>query len=211
MKINFAPCNADDGRTHAYCVSCGCESAVKVTDPDGRISFRCVACNNISDRAIVFDPAVAWQTNDDGELVHETAGIFVFTKNAELLVYELNKIPYGLTVPAGHIGPSEDPRKAAARELREETGLYADENRLIEFAQLEIVGDPCSRGADIHYWHCYAIVVDQPFTPEVNAEGHTPTWLPIYEARSDQRLTTAVRSILAKPGYFENILLVINS
>jgi 8-oxo-dGTP pyrophosphatase MutT (NUDIX family) len=49
----------------------------------------------------------------------------------ELLVFEHVEVPSGVQVPAGTVEPGEDPRSAAIRELREETGIDVDDVDLL--------------------------------------------------------------------------------
>lgn len=74
------------------------------------------------------------------------AGVLVEENGAVLLVRRINEPQQGLwSIPAGFIDADEDPRAAAARECREETGLEVRISGLVGV----IGGREHERGADI--------------------------------------------------------------
>ncbi|MBP2330648.1 8-oxo-dGTP pyrophosphatase MutT (NUDIX family) [Kibdelosporangium banguiense] len=124
---------------------------------------------------MIIDPALRWWIAADGEYWHETAGIFVRNPGGEYLLFRRTKFPFGLTVPAGHIEVDETPAAAAERELSEETGLSG--RALDGLGDVDLVGDSCRRGADIHRWHVFITEVDEHTDVAINDEGTEPVWL----------------------------------
>lgn len=74
------------------------------------------------------------------------AGVLVEQNGSVLLVRRINEPQQGLwSLPAGFIDAGEDPREAAIRECREETGLEVNITELVEV----VAGREHNRGADI--------------------------------------------------------------
>jgi 8-oxo-dGTP pyrophosphatase MutT (NUDIX family) len=167
---------------------------VEWTTVGARREVRCANCGERSARAIVIDPGISWWSADDGEYWHETAAVFVRDAWDRFLLFQRVAFPYALTVPAGHVARDEDPAHAAARELREEVGLTADD-RLRFIARLPIPGDSCRRGSDAHVWHVYLLTAPDGGGITVNEEGDAPRWLTLDEALSVD-LTYAVRHVI---------------
>jgi len=63
-------------------------------------------------------------------ILHETVAIVMLDAERRVFVFRRAKPPPGWTIPAGHWEHGETAREAAARELREETGLEVEPNRL---------------------------------------------------------------------------------
>jgi ADP-ribose pyrophosphatase YjhB (NUDIX family)/DNA-directed RNA polymerase subunit RPC12/RpoP len=183
----------DDGRTHAYCLACGAEGPESL-QRQGRTYYACQACGAVRSRLLVIDPAAKWWTDGSGEYWHESAGVFVREPAGAFLFFRRTKHPFGLTVPAGHVGFGEAPAVAARRELAEEVGLAADS--LIRIGTDDIVGDECRRGADVHRWHSFGVRWDRRVDVTVVDEGVEPVWLTLAEALAAP-LTLATRYVMA--------------
>jgi len=117
----------------------------------------------------------------NGELRHESAGVFVRETSGKYLFFELRNFPYGLTIPTGHVDKGESPQEATIRELEEEVGIKA--SAVQEIISDNISGDSCSSGADTHTWHAFLYRLDVPQEITVSKEGRTLQWLTIDEAR----------------------------
>ncbi|WP_030933735.1 NUDIX hydrolase [Streptomyces sp. NRRL S-646] len=205
MKLDFLPPDAlRDGVVHHYCLHCHRDSVEWRTEGSRRRAV-CRVCGNDSDRALVLDPAVRWWTDSEGEYWHETAGVFVRDARGRFLFFDRTAFPFGLTIPAGHVEPSESPDEAAVRELQEETGIVG--HRLKHVARTPIPGDGCRRGADAHLWHVYQTVdaVEADVTVELGPEGTTVLWLTPDEALN-RPITYAVKHLLT---YYKDVLAVL--
>lgn len=88
---------------------------------------------------------------------HTSVGMLVW-KNAELLLIERKKPPFGFAPPAGHVDTDTSFEDAARRELKEEVGLFTKEIKLLIEGRKE---NPCRRdGGSWHYWKIYSIETD---------------------------------------------------
>ena len=85
---------------------------------------------------------------------HTSVGMLVW-KEEKLLLIERGQIPWGFSVPAGHVDGDTTFEESARRELLEEVGLTAD------VLKLEIEGrkeNMCRRqGGTWHYWKLYTV------------------------------------------------------
>lgn len=193
MKFNFP--FKDDGKRHQYCVNCHAETVERVYK-DGRTYHLCSTCGETNERALVINPAIKWHVAPDGEMHHESTGVFIRSSDGRFLFFERVAFPFALTVPAGHLDVGEDPRTAAAREIQEEVGFSIDAKELLEIATEEIHGDSCWQGCDIHTWHAFLAVLHTDVPVEtVNDEGRTPVWLTLEEAKAKE-LTFPVTYII---------------
>ena len=126
-------------------------------------------------------------------------GVFVRNPDNQFLFYTRKIFPPLLTVPSGHVDAGEDAHVATQRELKEEVGLQGD---LLHIVTEDIMGDPCSQGADSHRWHVYLLKVDP--TPVIDAEaleaeGKNPEWLTLDEAL-ERELVAPVRYLIERYG-----------
>lgn len=192
MQLNFAW--KDDGKFHQYCFSCYSET-ISVEIIGGRTQFRCSTCGKISDRAIVIDPSIKWWLDELRENWHEAAGVFVRRPDGRFLFFHRTVFPFVYTVPAGHVNVREAPSDAAARELAEEVGIQSQD--LMKIATEDVPNDRCRRGADIHRWHAYLLVVDSMVEVEVLAEGDRVKWMTLTEALAEE-LIEPVRLVITR-------------
>ena len=140
-----------------YCWSCKATTVEKISGE--KVVFKCLTCNALNERVLIFDPAM-WQTFDEEQnLVHYSAGVMLFNEKNELLIFLRRKFPYLYTIPAGHISVNEDPKKAGIRELQEEVDVHINHAELI--FQGKIYNESCLGGADIHYWYLYKAKITQ--------------------------------------------------
>lgn len=181
----------DDGRYHRYCWGCHAETVEPVT---GRAAFACSSCGGEHPRTLVIDPAVSWWVDETGEYWHESAGVFV-RHGDRFLFFERVFFPLRWTIPAGHVDTGEDPRTAAAREVKEEVGLDVPQAALSLLGIADMVGDSCWRGSDAHRWHTFVAEVSNPGDVVVLEEGWKPMWLTPAEALA-KPLTVPVRRAL---------------
>ena len=121
----------------------------------------------------MWDPQLRQYFNEDNLFVHESAGVILINQDREILLFYRSKFPSAYTIPAGHVDEGEDVKIAAIREVSEETGISIADSVLIK--EDVIVGDSCSRGADVHKWFLYATSVDK-VRVELTDEGESYAW-----------------------------------
>ena len=193
MRIDF-PFPQDD-KTHMYCIECHTDGVQEVIR-DGMKLFACPSCGKVSERYIHIGNSPhdgKWWLDDKDEMWHESVGVFVRNPEGKYLFFERSSFPFGLTIPAGHVDGGEQNRESAARELREEVGVEAQ--NLVHVIDVDIDGDSCSGGADIHRWHIYREDLPQAIDVVVNEEGNRPIWLSFEEA-AGKKLPFAISYLL---------------
>jgi len=192
MKLTFTPPN--DGRTHTYCLNCSAETvdAIKIGK---KHHFRCRSCSDVNPRALIIDPAINWWKDSQQEYWHEVAGVFIANPKGEFLFFDRLKSPFGLTVPAGHLDKGENRKKAAERELFEETRIRISNANYL--ATNDVRGDQCRRGSDVHRWHSFTAIAPLSTTVSVGDEGVRPVWLSLDQALA-RELTFATRHIITR-------------
>ncbi|HEU4914617.1 MAG TPA: NUDIX domain-containing protein [Candidatus Saccharimonadales bacterium] len=195
MKIAFSA--PTDNKTHRYCIACNAEAISKIR-VNGYLKWQCSACGQVNDRYIHLGNTSKdgkWWIADDGELWHESAGVFVRNREGKYLFFERVAYPLGYTIPAGHVDNGEAGEHAAIRELQEEVGIGSE--HLTPVITTKIVGDMCIGAADSHLWHVYR--EDLAEQPEVRVleedEGRAPVWMTLDEALTKQ-LPFAVRYLI---------------
>lgn len=154
---------------NAYCFVCHKKQPKRQT--------RCDICGIDSKRALVWDDSIKQYFNDEEHLVHESAGAFVVNHAGMVLFIELNKFPFGYTIPAGHVDLGESSADACIREFKEEVGLEIKNLEMVY--EGEIMGDSCSRGADIHRWTFYVATANNE-NVTLNEESTSFDWLDIH-------------------------------
>lgn len=175
-----------------FCFACHAKQPKRQT--------KCDTCGVDSKRALVWDDSIKQYFNDENFLVHESTGAFVVNNEGKILFIELNKFPFGYTVPAGHIDAGESSADACIREFKEEVGLDIENMEVVY--EGEIVGDSCSRGADIHKWTFYVATATND-NVLLNEESKLFTWLDIHNLPND--LTHPIAFCLKQDGVMEKI------
>lgn len=161
---------------------------------------RCDFCGVDSKRALVWDNSIRQYFNNDDFLVHESTGAFVVNNFGKVLLIELDKFPFGYTIPAGHVDVTETSQEACVREFKEEVGLSIENLEVLY--QGEIRGDSCSRGADIHDWTFYiATPVDEGVL--LNEESKSFLWTDM--SSLPDNLTLPVSVCLEQVGVMDRI------
>lgn len=196
MKIDFPL--PDDNRYHQFCLHCRSENIHRIFRDD-RTAYRCEDCKQESPRLLVIDPEITWWIDKKTrEYWHESAGVLLINRERKILFFDRLIYPYALAVPAGHVGVNENPKEAAKRELREETGITTD--RLTLFSNEDVIGDKCRRGADNHRWHLYtAEIADSNVNITLNDEGTNAVWLDLDQAKKKD-LVCPARFFISKYG-----------
>ena len=123
------------------------------------------------------------------ECDHRSVGILVF-KDADLLLIERGRPPFGFAPPAGHVDADVDFEHAAIRELKEEVGLNADHLELLIEGRRE---NPCRRpGGNWHYWKIYstesADKIERSLEETKQADYHTLDKIQMLAKRTKQYL-----------------------
>ena len=195
MKLNFAM--PDDNNYHQFCPECHSEHINKVSVGE-LCYYKCDDCQGTFPRLIVVDPKVKWWVDEiSEEYWHESVGIFLFNKNNEALFFKRVMYPFVYTIPAGHFDVGETVEEGIKRELFEETGIKIDEVKL--FAEEDVLGDECRRGADNHRWHLFTAHVEEIDAVKINDEGGKPIWMSLEKALTKE-LTVPVKYFIEKFG-----------
>jgi len=195
MKVTFS---VPKEGSHCYCAVCHVMDMVDTVEVDGVFKRKCRECGAVSDRFFyigTYPTDAKWWIDDQGELRHESAGVFVRNPEGKYLFFERTSFPLGFTIPAGHVDNGEEGGQAAKRELQEEVGISS--RHITHIATTEIVGDKCGTGADTHVWHIYREDLEQPLDVEVleEDEGKHPVWMTLAEVRQKE-LPPAIRHLL---------------
>ena len=173
-----------------YCFSCRSILPSDFFSQEGSFSkdYHCADCNKKQMRILLWDPSLEQSFDSPEYLIHESAGVIVLNENNEVLLFYRNKYPVSHTIPAGHVDREEDSKTAASRELKEETGIESDNLHAICIRRL--MGDSCSRGADIHEWHLFATKVADTKVV-LTDEGQKYGWYKLNDLPKDLTLPTS--------------------
>ncbi len=112
------------------------------------------------------------------------ASVFAVDKSGRVILNHLYRTPidrYSLEIPRGGIDAGEEPRLAAARELKEETGIVVDPAELFKLTEFFPDG-----GIMAHVAHIYAVELDYDVTelhPEDVEEVSEHKVIPLEELR----------------------------
>lgn len=178
MKLDFDVPN--DGLVHEYCPEYHHETIEHRFDEKDRKYYYCLTCQKGYERRIKIDPGIVFHRAEDGEIWHESVGVFVRNPDNRFLFYTRTIFPHVMTIPSGHVDKDENHAVAAQRELKEEVNL---EGKLLHIIDVDILRDQCSQGADAHHWHVYLLNVDPtPLIHVTKEEGRDPVWLTLDEA-----------------------------
>ncbi len=104
--------------------------------------------------------------------MHYSAGILVEHNGKYLLMDRVNPPP-GFACPAGHVDEGENPKTSALRELKEETGIVADD---IDFVCEEEIPWNYCRSATMHYWYLYQKSVNSEMIKIDRKEAKSAGW-----------------------------------
>jgi len=198
---NLFPQNLPDVRT-GYCFDCQAELPQGIFSEDGAlpIEYTCTNCTVTNRRMLIWDPILKQYFNEDGYLVHESAGMILINQNNEILLFFRSKFPSAYTIPAGHVDEGEDMQSAAIREVLEETGIAVVDVKLLK--ETTVIGDSCSRGADIHKWHLYASRANEKKV-ELADEGEHYAWFSLTSLPDD--LTVITKAFLNDTEVFAKL------
>jgi len=158
-----------------YCFNCHKELPISIFEEAGTLpkEYLCPQCLQTSKRMLVWDPQLKQYFSEDGLLIHESAGVILINQADEILLFFRSKFPSAYTIPSGHVDEGENVKTAAIREVAEETGISITNALLIK--EDTIIGDSCSRGADVHKWYLYASRVNK-VKVELTDEGESSAW-----------------------------------
>ena len=117
-----------------------------------------------------------------GKEMHYSAGIIVECNGKYLLLDRINPPP-GFACPAGHIDEGEEPKTAAIRELKEETGINVEELEFI--CEEEIPWNYC-KSVSVHYWYLYRKSINLGNITIDKDEAKSMKWYSVEEIKSIQ-------------------------
>lgn len=173
------------------CIECGDED-VEVTDKEGQEEYRC-SNGHVNQRMIKNEGLEYYR--EDGEVIHRSVGALI-VNDGEVLLLKRRKYPYKYSIPAGHLEEDEDPDRAVAREVVEETGIEEDFKAFEQLFKGKI-DDPCRRGCDVHDWNLYVLRLDERPDTASNEEAEHLEWVEKSEIASKE-LTAPTEKFLVE-------------
>jgi 8-oxo-dGTP pyrophosphatase MutT (NUDIX family) len=173
------------------CIECGDED-VEIIKKDGQEAYRC--SNGHENRRMIKNEGLEYYEEDE-EVIHRSVGALI-VNDGELLFLKRRKYPYKYSIPAGHLEEDENPDKAVAREVMEETGIERPHEAFEQVFRGKI-DDPCRRGCDVHDWNLYVLeLAERPETVS-NEEAEHLEWVPKSEV-ADRELTAPTEKFLVE-------------
>jgi 8-oxo-dGTP diphosphatase len=132
------------------------------------------------------------------EAIRYTADVVVTTTDGHVLLIERRWDPFKgrWALPGGHVDPGETIRAAAARELAEETGVYAAPEELVKVGRFDAPGrDPRGRYVTV----AYHLTVIPGTIIEAGSDARNVQWWPLSDlpplAFDHADIVAAVRGI----------------
>jgi 8-oxo-dGTP pyrophosphatase MutT (NUDIX family) len=173
------------------CIECGDED-VEIIEKDGQEAYKC--SNGHINQRMIKNKGLEYYREDD-EIIHRSVGAIIINDGQALLL-KRRKYPYKYSIPAGHLEEGEDPDRAVAREVMEETGI---EKPYKEFEQIfrGKIDDPCRRGCDIHDWNLYSLELEDRPSTSSNEEAERLEWIDLSEIE-DRELTAPTEKFLVE-------------
>jgi len=181
-----------------YCIYCF-SGPVERTYHNNLTFYKCHSCHKVSERSLVIDNAIIWWIDKHQTYWHESVGVIVVNEVNKILCTLRQIFPFAYTIPAGHLDKGEKPKKAALRELEEETGIKV-ERGLETIGKFSIPGDSCRRGSDHHKWHLYRLKVSKTNYIKLSDEASNTHWYTLDELKKMDNLTFALTFIVNKFG-----------
>ena len=122
--------------------------------------------------------------SSDGRETHYSVGILLKCKDKYFLMERKNP-PLGFACPAGHIDEGEEkPKKAALRELEEETGIRAEDLEFI--CEEEVLWNYCKNNVYVHYWYLFRLEVESENATVEDDEAKSSGWYSVEEIKKIQ-------------------------
>ncbi|MFF9204358.1 NUDIX domain-containing protein [Streptomyces sp. NPDC014986] len=114
------------------------------------------------------------------EAVRETADV-VCVRGSEVLLIQRGWPPYKgkLALPGGYVDEGETPRRAAAREMLEETGVHVPETDLVEVG---VFGRPGRDPRGNFVSTAYLVNVPEGTTARAGDDADAVRWVPLATA-----------------------------
>ena len=146
-----------DNKSHCYCPECWCES-ISPYEHEGKEYYKCERCGYNDSRLIMIYPQMRYRILPDNELLHYSVGAIIEWQG-KILLFHRRLFPFQYTIIAGHWDLNDaTPESAILREIREEAGIETHPEKL---EIVEMLKEPCRRGADFHEWRLYRATVNQ--------------------------------------------------
>ena len=185
-----------------YCINCLADRIQRFVDGEG-VKYRCLACKEVSPRAVIIDDVVAWWLDEERNYWHERVGLIVLNKANKILCTMESTFPASYTIPSHHMVRGEDPDALALRTLKEVIKIPFGEG-LEPFTEFDSTGDSCRRGSEHHRWHIYRLWVPNEDDFKFLNRDMSLHWFTLAELRKNDYIAYALKIMVTKMG--EDIL-----